>query len=551
MKKTYLSLLLPLILAGCTLEDDTTDTGDDATTVEDTTSVITSADGWAAVDGSVTGGADADEDHIYTVTSRSELIEALYGDADASLNDTPSDEAKIIYINGSIDLTADDEGNSRDEESFMAECSEYIGDNYTDYETFYTAYEAEYDPNVWNNQSLVDGDPPELTGELEEARSCYQQAQAAYIKFRVGSNTSIIGIGDSAEIKYGNLVLGKSSTTSPEAVSNIIIRNVTFTDAFDMFPAWDPGDSFSISSSEVGTGNCSEEYESDTVNPNGCETIKGGRWNSEYDLISVDNATAVWIDHNEFSDGERTDDNYPPVFDEPYNAKEQKVQHHDGLVDITNSATKVTLSYNKFENHDKTNLLGGSDTAKPDIDYGPGAIDVTFHNNYWSNTGQRLPRVRFGRVHLYNNYYDLNTSSDVSPYYPMGDAIILGTASKIFAENNVFEINSSSDASSKIIGYSSKESNKTKCVSKGYNEDECGTYFYASGNTLDGDSIDLNTIASTNSTSSSSSTELTIIDPDSGDAFWTPQASYDYELQSVDTVKQHVINNAGVGKIEE
>ncbi len=220
MKRTYLSLLLPIVLAGCTIDD------------EITNPVTQSADGWAAVDGAVTGGADADADHTYTVTSRSELIAALYGSADASLSDVPSDEPKIIYISSTIDLSADSQGNSRDEASFMAECDSY---GYSDYATFYAAYEAEYDPNVWNNQSLVSGKPPAPTGTLEDARSCYQQAQAAHIKLRVGSNTSIIGVGDKAQIKFGNLVLG-SSSSGESAVSNIIIRNISFTDGFDMFP---------------------------------------------------------------------------------------------------------------------------------------------------------------------------------------------------------------------------------------------------------------------------------------------------------------------------
>ncbi len=546
MKKTYLALLLPLLIVGCNTTDSDDNTANNGN-ANNQVAVIQSADGWAAANGVVTGGEGASESHIYTVTTRDELIEALYGDANASLSDLPSNEPKIIYISGTIDLTADASGASRSEESFMAECDT----TFDDYDTFYTAYQNEYDPNVWNNQTLENGDPPDPYGELEEQRDCFQHAQADYIKFRVGSNTSIIGLGDDAEIKFGTLSLGQSGG---EAVQNIIIRNIAFNDAFDMFPAWDPGDSFSIDDDELGVGNCSAEYISDEQNPNACPSREGGgRWNSEYDLISVDNAQQVWIDHNYFSDGERTDDQYPPVFDAPYNAKEQKVQHHDGLIDVTNGATQVTITYNVFENHDKTNLLGGSDNTNANRNYGPGSIDVTFHHNYWHNTGQRMPRVRFGRVHVYNNYYSLNNSDvHAEPYYPMGEAVILGAAAKIFAENNVFEIatEDTESASAKIVSYKSKQSKKERCLEYGFTEQECSTYFYSSGNTLDGNNIDLTPIAQEHAESSSSNAELYIIDPEATDNYWTPQMVYDYQLQSTSSVKQFVIDNAGTGKID-
>lgn len=195
------------------------------------------------------------------------------------------------------------------------DCAKY---GHSDIATFYNEYNAEYDPNgSWGLANV--------TGSLEFARLCFQRYQAEKIVFRVGSNTSILGLGKDAELKHGMLRIGKSSDT---AVENVVIRNIKFSDAFDYFPQWDPTDST-------------------------------GRWNSQYDLISIEHAKGVWIDHNTFSDGDRPDELFPPVFDFPYNKKEQKVQHHDGLVDITNGSTQITLSYNHFKNHDKTHLLGG------------------------------------------------------------------------------------------------------------------------------------------------------------------------------------------------
>src|SRR5688572_31140649 len=49
---------------------------------------------------------------------------------------------------------------------------------------FFGAYKQAYDPNEWIKQSLdpVDNRPPALTGPLEEARLCFQQAQAEVVR---------------------------------------------------------------------------------------------------------------------------------------------------------------------------------------------------------------------------------------------------------------------------------------------------------------------------------------------------------------------------------
>jgi pectate lyase len=48
--------------------------------------------------------------------------------------------------------------------------------------------------------------------------------------------------------------------------------------------------------------------------------------------------------------------------------------------------------------------------------------------------GQRAPRVRFGQVHVYNNYYFVGSST------PYGYSWGVGIESQIYAENNVFDI---------------------------------------------------------------------------------------------------------------
>ncbi|BAS75115.1 Os01g0837100, partial [Oryza sativa Japonica Group] len=71
----------------------------------------------------------------------------------------------------------------------------------------------------------------------------------------------------------------------------------------------------------------------------------------------------------------------------------------DGLLDVTRGSTDVTVSRCRFSAHDKAVLIGGSAGHVEDR-----AIRVTIHHCLFDGTRQRHPRVRFGRVHLYNNY---------------------------------------------------------------------------------------------------------------------------------------------------
>ncbi len=79
----------------------------------------------------------------------------------------------------------------------------------------------------------------------------------------------------------------------------------------------------------------------------------------------------------------------------------------DGLIDITRASDFVTVSYCKFyyavvENHKFPNLIGASDNDLDDR----GKLHVTFHHNWWAEgCVSRMPNIRFGSVHMYNNYF--------------------------------------------------------------------------------------------------------------------------------------------------
>lgn len=248
-------------------------------------------------------------------------------------------------------------------------CEDYADPDYS-LDAFLTAY----DPAVW-------GMATKPSGDAENARSRSAANQTERVKIYVGSNTTIIGLNGS-KITGMNLMLSK--------VDNVILRNLAFEDAYDCFPSWDPTDG------------------------------SAGNWNSLYDTVTLTGATHVWVDHSNFSDGNHTDDQQPTYFNRPY-------QWHDGLLDVIKASDLVTISYNRFFDHDKTMLIGSTNTVGVDV----GKLRVTIHHNSFANVGQRVPRVRFGQVDLYNNYYRM---TDEDTYqYSWG----VGVYSSIYAENNV------------------------------------------------------------------------------------------------------------------
>ena len=122
----------------------------------------------------------------------------------------------------------------------------------------------------------------------------------------------------------------------------------------------------------------------------------------------------MWVDHCTFDDGKHPDGNEPVRLG-------QRMQKHDGLLDITRQSDFVTVSWNHFRDHAKTSLVGGGDRATAD----EGRLRVTYHHNHWDGVKERAPRVRYGRVHLYNN---LHTVADRARH---GYSVGVGLQSRI------------------------------------------------------------------------------------------------------------------------
>ncbi len=493
--------------------------------------------GWATANGGTTGGAVADAAHTYTVSNRSQLIRALYPDAviaadgswssAAGADDTP----KIVYVRGTINLSSDALGRPLGYEDFKDPAFDF------------DAYVAYAKPSVWNanpaNWDAPRSRPLPVTGPLEDARARSADNQARIVNIPLGSNTSLIGLGADARIVQGQIqVSGRR---------NVVIRNITFEDAFDHFPEWTPTDSFSLTTPAV--PGCQAAYVDAGTGPQKCP---GGRWNTEYDTVQIFNSKNVWVDHCTFTDGRRGDWKYESVFEAPHIGHDYVVQRHDGAVDVTGASDFVTLSSNHFKGHDKTNLLGSSNTAT--AANGWGALSVTLAGNFYEDSGQRLPRVRFGKVHVYNNYVT-GRIGYLGQYAPMTDQFIppnrylygigIGNFAKIYAENNVFEIQ---DAPRAPRGTGDKVDDSVMFFNwYGANAVVDGTlqstYLYDSGTLLNGQPRSI--------TSAAQATAVTQGKPPLADTnlVWMPASSYHYTVLRPEQVKSHVRRTAGAGKL--
>ena len=173
--------------------------------------VLAPHDGWASQDGGTRGGADAAPADVYTVRNRAELAAALRP------HQAAAPRPRIVQVLGRIDLSVDDAGRP-------------LGaDDFRDPAFNWPAFAAAFDPATWGRR------PP--AGPLEDARAASARAQAARVVLKVPSRTTLIGLGQGAQIVNGGLLL--------DQVSDVIVRNIHFRDAYDHFPAWDPKDNAS------------------------------------------------------------------------------------------------------------------------------------------------------------------------------------------------------------------------------------------------------------------------------------------------------------------
>ncbi len=299
------------------------------------------------------------------------------------------------------------------------------------------------------------------TIDMSEGRPFASSAdQAARGAVKVGSRTTLIGAGPSAGFIHAHVQVSDAR--------QVIIRNLHFRNPCDVGPVWDPKDG------------------------------SKGNWNSQFDALTVSGSTSVWIDHNSFTDAPVTDDLLAVE-------NGMRKQCHDGALDISRGSDLVTVSYNHFALHEKNMLIGAGDRATGD----DGKLSVTISNNWFENVASRSPRVRFGKVHVFNNYH---SGDRAHAAYPHEYAIGVGKQARIISHNNVFDIAGASSC---------------KDIAKTPDSDPAARAFRDSGSLLNGQPLP----------------------PCAQDAEpgWT--VPYIFTALPATRVKEHVQANAGAGRL--
>ncbi|XP_073059303.1 pectate lyase-like [Primulina eburnea] len=103
----------------------------------------------------------------------------------------------------------------------------------------------------------------------------------------------------------------------------------------------------------------------------------GLRTRSDGDAISIFSSSNIWIDHVSLAKGT------------------------DGLIDVIEGSTAVTISNCKFNHHNDVILLGAHDSDSKDAIM---QVTVAF-NKFGIGCIQRMPRCRWGFFHVVNNDY--------------------------------------------------------------------------------------------------------------------------------------------------
>lgn len=206
------------------------------------------------------------------------------------------------------------------------------------------------------------------------------------------------------------------------------------------------------------------------------------------DAIGMESGvTNVWIDHNELEASGGEDDGY------------------DSLLDMKAGVTNVTVSYNYYHHSGRGGLIGSSDSDNTNT-------NITFHHNRYENIDSRVPLLRHGLVHSYNNYFKNVSKTGINSR--MG--------ARALVEGNYFE-----NVNNPILSKDSPEAGCWETKDNFFQPSPTYSEVVGSANVLAIGDVVNNQVTSTCSVS----------------------VPYSYTLDPVQNIPAIVINNAGTGKI--
>ena len=225
----------------------------------------------------------------------------------------------------------------------------------------------------------------------------------ASVKYNVGSNKTIYGTLDSSYVSAGSTTesgnQGRLKNVELQVTGeNVIIRNMMFGEVI------------------------SDNY-------------YGG---SGDDALCLNAARHVWIDHCEFQSHLSPQDNSGQTVSYSYGSTSLTEDEddfakdfYDGLLDIKNGSSFVTISNCYFHDHWKAVLCGSSDTTENNDTL----MRLTFYNNYWKDINARQPLFRYGKAHIFSSYFTESADETLG----QATAINCRAGSEVYIDHNYFE----------------------------------------------------------------------------------------------------------------
>lgn len=387
--------------------------------------------------------------NVVIVKTRNELMNAI------------KKENSLIYIDGMIDMSDEGSGSKLPDVGASNIAVSSVMDSwiasktsnaYTTYGAWVEAYAAAC------SETTNDKDKTPKKGShssLYDTVWTLNNAWKSVIQLNLNSNTTIIGLGNNSGIRGG--------TISINGIKNVVIRNLTLVDAIDMFPHHEYEDGF----------------------------------NAQFDCITIQgsNTANIWIDHCTMKD--------TLVMQHVQSGTKEKWQNYDGLCDIKGDGKGITVSNCHMYHHDKTMLVGSSDSEGDNT-----VRKLSIINNHFDTCVQRLPMARNSQFHILNNWYAFDTTQSVGDGKSRGDYCIgARKGALIYSEANYFDSN---------MQYSIRGNADTASTTKVY----------------DTGSVDNNT---------KKTNEYTAVD---SAPFTVP---YSYEPMTAENAKTYVAANAGAG----
>lgn len=209
-----------------------------------------------------------------------------------------------------------------------------------------------------------------------------EEGRALVVRF-VGNVSRPEGVSAFASIDYGGGTRDNGGMAGIREINNVTLEGIGPDAAID---GW--GVNYVSMSDGAATG-LGRNFEVRNLTfrnvPEDCIGING----TARDNVMVSAVEHCWVHNCAF---------YRPTVENP--AEEDKAQG-DGALDFK-LGRYMTSSYNYFEGYHKTSLLGGGDVHTQ--------YHITWHHNHYKDCESRCPLARQADMHIYNNYYEGQSS---------------------------------------------------------------------------------------------------------------------------------------------